>query len=86
MYGYWVVLVLVSALVLWAGVRIYGQLSETVHGSALGFTLEALKLPVHDGEPAPASPPPPQPEQVPPRPFPFSLLSRGELIPASGFV
>lgn len=86
MYGYWMALVLVSALVLWASVRIYGQLSENVHGSVLGFTLEALQLPVHDGEPAPASPPPPQPEQVPPPTLPFPRLSRGELIPASGFV
>lgn len=80
MNGYILVLALVSALALFAGVSAYDSVSEGVLEIAAGFALGTGVFSKHEGEPAPASPPPPPPEQAPATPFalpPFDLPEPG---------
>jgi small neutral amino acid transporter SnatA (MarC family) len=65
MNGDILILALVSALVLFAGVSAFNGVSADVLEIAAGFALGTGAVSKHEGEPAPASPPPPLPEQAP---------------------
>lgn len=75
MNGNILVLALVSALALFAGVSASNGVSADVLEIAAGFALGTGAVSKHEGEPAPASPPTPLPEQAPAAPLSIARSS-----------
>jgi hypothetical protein len=75
MNGYTVVLALVSALALFAGVSAFAPVHADVLVIAAGFALGTGVIAKHEGEPAPASPPTPPPERAPANPLAIASSS-----------